>query len=122
MKNIPLEFTHSLDKDERCLHKFEKQTKDWRDSAVEISKIIPSKSPETSILRRSDAFSEVELRKVGKISSEATYYKSMNSWYANLRQNKKSFEKRSNFIERNPGRFPIYVHETCHFKDVELVK
>ena len=103
MKNIPLEYTHSLDKDERFLKKFEQQTKDWRNSAIEMSKIVPNKSPQSSILRRSDAFSEVELRKAGKISSESTYYKSMNSWYANLRQSNKEDAKRSTYIERNPG-------------------
>ena len=103
MKNIPLEYTHSLDKDERFLKKFEQQTKDWRNSAIEMSKIVPNKSPQSSILRRSDAFSEVELRKAGKISSESTYYKSMNSWYANLRQSNKEDARRSTYIQRNPG-------------------
>ena len=76
MKNIPLEYMHSIDKDERFLKKFEKQSKDWKHSTIEISKSVPSKSPENSIMRRSDAFSEIEYRKAGWIAEENTYYKS----------------------------------------------
>ena len=73
-------------------------------------------------MRRSDAFSEIEYRKIGKIAEENTYYKSMNNWCATLRNSNKDYDRRSNYILHNSGPYPIYVHETCHLRDPEIIK
>lgn len=73
-------------------------------------------------MRRSDAFAETQLAKTGKLVQENSFYSSMNNWYGELRQNKDKYERHSNFIERSLGVNPIYVHETCHFRDTNIIK
>mmetsp|Transcript_22759 Transcript_22759/g.26148 ORF Transcript_22759/g.26148 Transcript_22759/m.26148 type:complete len:112 (+) Transcript_22759:460-795(+) len=56
VKDIPLEYTHALDKEERFLKNYEKQQHKWRQTTINLTKKTHSKSPEESLLRRSDCF------------------------------------------------------------------
>lgn len=121
-KELPLEAIHYADKEERYLKNYEKARKDWKQRAVSMTHKLKRKSPEQSIIRTSDVFAEMQVVKTGTLTGDNSYYQNMNNWYGELRNDKKDKEKRSNFIQRNSGLFPIYVHETCHFRDINIIK
>lgn len=122
VKELPLEFIHNTDKEQRYLNNYEKARKDWKQRAVSLTHRLKRKSPDQSLMGASDAFAEMQVAKTGALTSNSSYYQSMNNWYGELRNNKKDVEKRSNFIQCNSGVFPIYVHETCHFRDMNIIK
>mmetsp|Transcript_7396 Transcript_7396/g.6555 ORF Transcript_7396/g.6555 Transcript_7396/m.6555 type:complete len:207 (+) Transcript_7396:625-1245(+) len=121
MKNMPVEIVQAVDRDERYLKNYEKQTKIWkREVARSHKKML--RRPKDTLMRRSDAFAEEQVGKSGVLLKENTHYKSINDWYSSLRNDEKSNEKHTNFIQRASGKFPIYVHETCQYKDFNIVK
>ncbi|CAI2365793.1 unnamed protein product [Moneuplotes crassus] len=122
LKNAPKEFLHWKDKDSRFLRNYETQRKNWKKKAIFLGKKIKAKSPCESLMRKSDTFVEEQLIKTGGLETEKNYYKSMNNWYASLRKSNKEETRHSNFIQKAKGRDPIYVHETCHFRDLNIIK
>ncbi|CAI2363893.1 unnamed protein product [Moneuplotes crassus] len=122
LKNAPKEFLHWQDKDSRFLQNYEKQRKTWRNKAMSLGKKINSRDPRDNLIKKSDAFHEETLVKSGALSPEKNYYKSMNSWYASLRKTNKEDARHSNFIKNSDGKDPIYIHETCHFRDLNIIK
>lgn len=121
-KDFPREFIHVIDKEERYLENYEKQRKSWKQNTISLSQRAHNKFPENSVMRRSDAFSEMQLIKQGSLTNDQSNYKSMNSWYSSLRKAKGSEEMHSNFIQRNTGLFPIYIHETCQNRQPDIIK
>jgi len=121
-RNFPREFLHNTNKDQRYLNNYEKQRERWKKNAKSLTRKVNKNSFQDSLMRRSDAFAEMQVAKSGKLVKESTYYNNMNDWYGDLRQGKDQYERRSNYIEHAVGTFPIYVHETCHFRDINIIK
>jgi hypothetical protein len=121
-RDFPREFIHEQDKEERYLENYEQQRKKWKKSVISITHRSHNKSPRNNVMASSDAFAEMQVAKRGSLTDGKSYYKSMNNWYASLRKSKESEENHSNFIERNIGVFPIYVHETCHNRQPDIIK
>jgi len=86
---------------------------------VSLTKKLKKNSPEDSVMRSSDTFSEMQVLKTGRIDPVNSLQRSMNNWYASLRQHK-SIDKNCNYIKRIEGKSPIYALETCHLQDYNI--
>lgn len=70
-KDCPMEFIHNVDKDERFLKHYDKTRKIWHKQAVKLARQTEMKSPEDTVMRSSDTFSELKILKTGKLFNNA---------------------------------------------------